>query len=374
LENPMRLSQFIRQNHAQIGSAWDEFAQELTDFAKGMNLPSLRDHLDAILEAITDDMEAPESPEQSLVRSTGKRPPGALDRIAAMHVRTRLSVGFNLRHVLAEYRALRASILRLWEQGRGQKPIGEVIRFNETIDQAIAEVLRHHEHSVTQYNARFLAILAHDIRNPLHTIGLAAQALEQKSLEARTVARIRRSVQYADRLVDDLAIFVRSRLASALLLTKGATDLRLLCEQVLEDARAVHPGKSFNLTAQGKLTGIWDSRRLLQVISNLVANAAVHGKHPEIKLEARDEGPSVIVQVTSYGNPIAADQMESIFDPLVRTGGAASASSLSSGLGLGLFIVREIVTAHGGTVEVASAPDDGTMFIVRLPLEEKSTN
>jgi signal transduction histidine kinase len=344
----MRLSEFIRQNHAQIGSAWDEFAQELTDFAKGMNLPSLRDHLDAILDAITNDMEKPESAAQSLARSKGNGPSGALDRIMAMHVRTRLNVGFNLRHVLAEYRALRASILRLWEQHSGQQPLGEVIRFNETIDQAIAEVLRHHEHSVTQYNARFLAILAHDIRNPLNTIGLAAHALEQKRLEAKTVARIRRSVQYADRLVDDLAIFVRSRLASALPLTKSATDLRLLCEQVLEDARAAHTDKSFNLIAHGKLIGLWDSQRLVQVVSNLVGNAAVHGKHPDIKLEARDEGLSVIVQVTSYGNPIPADQMDSIFDPLVRTGGTASASSLSSGLGLGLFIVREIVTAHGG--------------------------
>src|SRR5271163_2300920 len=103
--NQMRLSEFIRQNHALIGSAWDEFARELTDFAKGMNLPSLRDHLDAILEAIAGDMETPENTAESLARSKGKGSPGALDRIAAMHVRTRLSVGFNLRHVLAEYRA-----------------------------------------------------------------------------------------------------------------------------------------------------------------------------------------------------------------------------------------------------------------------------
>jgi signal transduction histidine kinase len=96
------------------------------------------------------------------------------------------------------------------------------------------------------------------------------------------MARIPRSVQYADLLVYDLAIFVRSRLASALPLTKSTTYLRLLCEQVLEDARAAHSDKSFNLTTQGKLIGIWDSRRLVQMISNLVGNAAIHGKQPEI--------------------------------------------------------------------------------------------
>jgi hypothetical protein len=287
----------------------------------------------------------------------------------------RLKVGFNLRHILAEYRALRASILRLWERSGEHGSLAEVIRFNETIDQAIAEVLRHHEHAVSQYSARFLAILAHDIRNPLNTIGLAAHQLNQQSTENKAVARIQRSVQYANRLVDDLAIFVRSHLASALPLSKSTTDLRLLCEQVLEDARAAHADKSFHLTAQGRLTGTWDKQRLIQVISNLVGNAAVHGAKPEIELGAHEADGLVIVQVTSHGNPIPADQLESIFDPMVRTSRAptTSTTSLSSGLGLGLFIVREIVAAHGGTVEVSSSPDEGTTFIVRLPLEEKST-
>jgi signal transduction histidine kinase len=368
----MRLSEFIRRNHTEIGHDWEAFARELTAFAQGMNLPSLRDHLDAILQAIVDDMEKPESAEQRRAKSMGHGPPGALDQITALHVRTRLNAGFNLRHVLSEYRALRGSVLRLWEKHGGRRNIADAIRFNETIDQAIAEVLKHHEDAIARYNARFLAILAHDIRNPLNNIGLAAHLLEQHNAEPRTVARIRRSVQYAGRLIDDLAIFVRSRLASELPLTKSTTDLKLLCEQVLEDARAAHADKSFALTVQGNVIGNWDTQRLLQVISNLVANAAIHGSTPDIKVEVRDDGSSVLVQVRSYGNPIPAEQLESIFDPLVRKGGAA-ASSLSSGLGLGLFIVREIVTAHGGSVAVVSSADEGTTFSVRLPLEEKNS-
>jgi len=222
----------------------------------------------------------------------------------------------------------------------------------------------------TQYTTRFLAILAHDIRNPLHTLNLAAASLEHQGLTPGTMGRIKRSVQQADRLIDDLAIFVRNRLARTMPLTRNATDLRCLCEQVLEDARETHGDKVFHLTVEGEVSGNWDSMRLLQVLSNLVGNAAIHGQGRDIDVQLREQAPDLMVQVTSQGNPIPADKLESIFDPLMRTGAKPSAS-LSS-LGLGLFIVREIVTAHEGAIDVHSSPEDGTTFTIRLPRQEKS--
>ncbi|HEX3982817.1 MAG TPA: sensor histidine kinase [Acidisoma sp.] len=362
----MRLPEFIRQNHTEIGQAWEQFCHALTTFAQGMNLPTLRDELDGILEAIADDMERPASSGQQAEKEKGEATPGAVEQITDRHARIRLREGFNLRHVTAEYRALRASILTLYAQrGAAAPELAEIVRFNEAIDQAIAEILRHHEQSVTQDTTRFLAILAHDIRNPLNAINLAAEALEHQGLPA-AVERIRRGVRQASRLVDDLAIFVRQRIGNALPLSKSTTDLRLLCEQVLDEARAKHAGRSFNLTAEGDLNGTWDSDRLTQVIDNLVGNAAAHGAAPEVEIEVRGDGPSVILRVTSQGNPIAADQLETIFDPMVRSG-TASGTSLSGGLGLGLFIVREIVSAHAGTIEVVSSLEAGTTFTVRLP-------
>jgi signal transduction histidine kinase len=275
------------------------------------------------------------------------------DQITAKHVRTWLNAGFNLRHVISEYRALRASILHLYAASEAIEDADELIRFNEAIDQSIAEILKHHEHSVTQYTTRFLAILAHDIRNPLNTINLAAETLKRQSPESATAARIQRGVQQANRLVDDLAIFVRSRFASMLPLNKSNTDLRLLCEQVLEDARALHAHRAFNVSAQGDLRGSWDSTRLVQMLANLVGNAAVHGTEREIDLELYEEGGEVRIKVISRGNPIPADKLKSIFDPMVRSG--TTPTSLSGGMGLRLFIVREIVSAHGGSVEVSSA-------------------
>jgi signal transduction histidine kinase len=361
----MRLSEFIRQNHDRIGEAWEQFARVLTPFAKGLALPSLRDHLDDILDALADDMTTPEDAAQQASKEKGEQQPGAVEWFTDRHAQMRLKQGFNLRHVIAEYRALRASILTLYAQSLGVEPdVGEIVRFNEALDQGIAAILQYHESSVTQYTTRFLAILAHDIRNPLNVINLAAAGLERQA-PGNAVDRIKRGVRQANRMVDDLAIFVRQRTGSALPLSKSPTDLRLLCEQALESTRAQHADKSFNLTAQGDLRGVWDSDRLLQVINNLLSNAAIHGAGPQIGIEIRSEGAEVVIEVTSQGNPIPAEQLESIFEPMVRAAGTSE--TLFGGLGMGLFIVREIVSAHGGSVAVRSSLNDGTTFAVRLP-------
>jgi signal transduction histidine kinase len=364
----MRLSEFVRQNHEKIGQAWEQFARELTAFSQGMNLPSLRDDLDAILEAIADDMELPQDAREQGDQSKGRGGDlGAIDQVTAKHVRMRLNAGFNLRHVLSEYRALRASVLSLYAaSGAAAEDLSDLSRFNEAIDQAIAEILKHHEQSVTRDTTLFLAILAHDIRNPLNTISLAANVLNQEGREPATVARIQRGVLQANRLVDDLGIFVRSRLGTALPLSKSPADLRLICEQVLEDARGLHTNRTFKLIVHGDLTGNWDSSRLVQVLTNLLGNAAVHGSGREIDLEISDEAESVVIKVTNRGNAIAAVRLGSIFDPMVRNKRTAD-SSLSGGMGLGLFIVREIVSAHGGRVEVVSSAKAGTTFTIYLP-------
>jgi hypothetical protein len=129
----MRLPQFIRQNHAHIGEAWEQFARELTTFAHGMNLPTLRDELDEILQAIAEDMERPEDAGQQAEKEKGERQPGALEQIADRHARLRLKEGFNLRHVTAEYRALRASILTQYAQSGAAADLGEVVRFKPLI-------------------------------------------------------------------------------------------------------------------------------------------------------------------------------------------------------------------------------------------------
>jgi signal transduction histidine kinase len=157
---------------------------------------------------------------------------------------------------------------------------------------------------------------------------------------------------------------VRSRMRVPFPLTRASADLGEICEQTLEEVKASFPDAVLELKKIGDLVGEWDRERLEQVIYNLATNAIIHAsaKHVLITIEA--QGPEVVFRVANEG-AIPSDLRDSIFDPFVHTDTPQSTSA--HGLGLGLFIVKEIVTGHGGTVELASTEDEGTTFIVRLP-------
>ena len=370
----MRLVDFICAQPDAIEGEWEEFARTLTPFATGLSGLTLRNHLREILTAIADEMASPQSSAQKSEKGKGKSPrDDALDRITAAHARMRLDSGFDLEHAIAEYRALRASVLRLWSQSAPSPEeweVHDVTRFNETIDQSIAEIVRRFANDATRYSDRFVGILVHDLRTPLNAINIAAYQLrETGSLseeQASSVSRIFRSVRRIDRLVSDLAVLVRSRVGSPLPLTKAKDDLGTICEQPLEEVQASHGDVAFEVRKGGDLSGNWDGERLARVVSNLAVNAVVHGSAKKVHVAIRDEGQEVVLKVSNYGSLIPADMLDSIFEPLVHQSQTASHEA-SNGLGLGLFIVREIVRAHGGEVQVSSSEAEGTTFTVRLP-------
>jgi signal transduction histidine kinase len=370
----MRLSEFIRARPDAIEREWEKFAGTLTPFAPTSNFSISSYDLRGILRAIADDMESPQTFAQQREKSQGKAAyEDALDRITGEHASLRLDSGFNLEHVVAEYRALRASVLWLWSEtnrSNEEQDLEEVIRFNETVDQAIAEVTRRFADRATRYSDRFLGILAHDVRTPLHLINLAAEHLliDGAREETRTddASRIFRGVRRIERLVNDLAVLVRHRADQPIPLTKTYVDLGVICEEALEEAKASHVDVVFEVQRRGDLTGNWDRERLAEVVANLAVNAVVHSSAKRVDLKVEDQGPFVILKVTNQGNPIPADMLESIFEPLVHHDHQTS-SQLTNGLGLGLFIVREIAKAHGGTVHVSSSASEGTTFSVRLP-------
>jgi RsbT co-antagonist protein rsbRD N-terminal domain len=168
-ERRMRLSEFIRANIDQIVQEWEEFAKTLS---AGTALPRwiLRDHAPAILKRIADDMEVPQSPVEEEAKSKGERPSGPIERsTAAIHVSVRIESGFDLVQIMAEYRALRSCVLRMWRQSHPDsfaRGAEEITRFAEAIDQNVAEVVPYYQERENQYRDRFLGILGHDLRNP----------------------------------------------------------------------------------------------------------------------------------------------------------------------------------------------------------------
>jgi signal transduction histidine kinase len=254
--------------------------------------------------------------------------------------------------------------------------LSEVTRFNETVDQAIAEIIRRYADRSERYSDVFLGILTHEVRNFLNIIRLSGETLKgggtPQEAQSVSTARILRGVGSIDRLMNDLSVLVRSRMRIQLPLTKTDADLGAICEQTLEEVKASHRNTDFELETIGDLRGTWDHERLGQVIFNLVVNAVIHASAKHVRIIAEDQGPDVVLRVTNQGVPIPAEMQDSIFDPFVSTDAASSFAPTRIGLGLGLFIVKEIVNGHAGTVEVASTESEGTTFTVRLPRVPRS--
>lgn len=221
-------------------------------------------------------------------------------------------------------------------------------------------------------NELFAGVLAHDLRNPLGAIMTAAQfLLMQKegepanASESRPLGRILTSGQRMTAMIDQLLDFTRVRSGGGINIEPRLVNLEGLCAQAIEELELSHSDWSIFSQSRGHLRGSWDPDRLLQVISNLVANAGHHGRPGRAVTVTLDgtEHQRVTIAVHNHG-VIAPDLMEHLFDPF-RT--ARQRSNPTKGVGLGLYIVRELVRAHGGTVEVVSDEATGTTFRVELP-------
>ncbi|MGC4117796.1 MAG: ATP-binding protein [Myxococcales bacterium] len=213
---------------------------------------------------------------------------------------------------------------------------------------------------------RMVAVLGHDLRQPLSAVMLALDALEsEQQLDAsmRTILRrTRRSAGRIEAMIRDLLDFSVSAAGLAVRVDPQEADLRGIAESVVEELQLVDPKLAVKIRVAGNLRGSWDEGRLEQVMTNLITNAARYGE-PGAPVEVRLAGDDqeVSVEVRNRGEPIPAEVQDRLFQPFVR------ASRKGPGLGLGLFIVREIARAHGGTVALCSSARKGTVVTVNLP-------
>ncbi len=375
----MRLADFILGNVEPILAEWETFGRSLEPGAKMTRL-ALRDDAEPILLATAREMQIGQSPAQQASKSTGhggtaSEESDRLDYASVLHGAARVGAGFDITEVVAEYRALRANVLRLWRASRPQidiNAIDDITRFNESIDQSIAEAIGSYTNRVEQSRRMFLAILGHDLRNPLNSISMAAQLLARttdKHLDSpRALSVIETNTETITRLIRDLIDFASTGPGSTMPLTRSPVDIEILCRQVFEEFCVAYPQRTLRFHSDGDLTGDCDAARLRQVVSNLMGNALQHGStEGPIELSVASNGATVVLSVHNEGPPIPPEMLATIFDPLTRyTIPDSTAQRVPGSVGLGLYIVREIVVAHGGTVEVAST-EEGTTFTVRLP-------
>jgi signal transduction histidine kinase len=289
------------------------------------------------------------------------------------HAGTRLAAGFKLNEVMAEYRALRASVVRLWVNSiAGAEPgtLDELARFNDALDEALADAIGHFSEALDRSRELFMGVLGHDLRTPLHVILQSAESLNRPTRRspAELIGFILESARHMQRMIEDLLDVSRTRLGGSLPLEPASTDLAAICNQTLRELRALHPKTSLLTTLGGDLSGVWDAARLEQLLTNLVRNAIQHGDATKpVTISAKGEDERIILKVHNEGDPIPAAARARLFEPLFRGDAAKGAGKQGRSMGLGLYIAGTIAEAHGGSIEVESSRKSGTCFTVSLP-------
>jgi signal transduction histidine kinase len=229
---------------------------------------------------------------------------------------------------------------------------------SEKAARAAAEGLSRHQEMLA-------TILAHDLRNPISAIAATSTALIRRSgLDERQMDAVGRIAAIAKRmgvLVEDLLDFARVRQAGGLPVERERTDIEPICARVIQQLLDSRPGRQVSFALSGPGEGLWDPSRLEQVVSNLVGNALERAPAgAAVEVRAAGTADELVLTVRNEGPVIPGEMLATLFDAFRR-------GDKKGSIGLGLFIVSEIVRAHGGDISVTSDHADGTRFTVRLP-------
>ncbi|MDB5876694.1 MAG: sensor histidine kinase [Variovorax sp.] len=365
----MRLADFIKAHAETIVAEAARYAKTLAPLAHESE-KTLRNHIPKILDAIVLDLEHSQTGEEAHTKSLGQAatPVGGPASAAQTHGRLRAKSGLQMAQLVAEYRALRAGVLRLWaEKEPDEVTVADVVRFNEAIDQAIAESVEFFSEETDQLRNVFLGVLGHDLRGPLNAILLTAELISRKTKlqPLSEVGVLIRSGRRMASLLDTLLQYNRTALGGGMTIHREPTDLAQACASEVELLKAAHPESEINLDVEGDCSGDFDASAVREALGNLVNNAVSYGDDGRILLSLVGSHETVSLKVFNTGPQIPVAEIPALFNALQRGEDIHPAENQTS-LGLGLFIVQQIATAHGGEVRCASSPG-GTSFEIELP-------
>jgi signal transduction histidine kinase len=354
------LAAFIRENIPAISQAWEEHAASLAP-DRQLSRSVLRNGIVEMLHLIADEIDRP----------SGQEPDwqDRLARASERHAEDRSRMGIDTPQLLSEFCALRATVISMWQdsdRAEDKLDINVLRRFTEALDRLQLVAARRYHDTTERRRDLFLAVLGHDLRNPLAAILGAAEAQLTAPERAGEIARqIRVSARRMSRMVGDLLELTRISQGKDMPLDVSRCDLAEVCAGVIEEMKLAHPRHRFDLHAEEGLTGEWDEARLAQVLSNVLGNAVAYGaaEHP-VSITAGKAGGGFRIRVHNKGPAIPVETRSDLFDSFSRGQGPGDNSPH---LGLGLYIAKEIMAAHGGTIEVESSAAQGTTFTCYLP-------
>lgn len=373
-----RLAEILHDQREDILARWRRCVLDDPSVPQANRLaePALRDSVPQLVDSLIVTLE----------HQAAKDEPNAGRKLAEEfmpreHAQDRFQQGYTLTAALRELSHLRACILDAIVEEEDLNRDG--VRFmHAALDQCMTIAAQQMERSRTreieqearrleevgQVRERFLAILGHDLRNPLNTITVAGKLLLVMDLPEAASSFVKRIVRAADRMlrmINDLLDFAAVR-SGALKIDRRAADLRDVCNEVADELRLIHPHREIVVDARGDLAGDWDVPRIAQVVSNLMSNAVTYSPHgTPVRVEMRGHENDITIDVHNEGKPIPTEIQQRIFEPFQR--GDAQHGSAQGGIGLGLFIACEMVRAHGGTISLVSEEGRGTTFKLKIP-------
>jgi signal transduction histidine kinase len=380
----MRLAEFILQNRKPILQEWEAFAKSCAPASGTMNVRSLADHANAMLTVIAEDLETPQGDAEQSAKSKGLGEGDTATITAAKeHGSSRAESGFTIDQMVAEFRALRASVTRLWLQQEDfstAEHIDDLTRFNEAVDQALAESIVTYTQDIDQSKEIFLAILGHDLKSPLGAVMMSTSfMLETGGLvepHLTLTRQIASSSKRMQQMIGDLLDFTRSRLGNGIPIVRAPMNIGKIVHDVVDEVRAGSPDRKIKIDARTGVSVNWDCARISQAIGNLLSNAVEHSpKQSVVTVDVEQTDGEAAITIHNEGPPLSAEQLDGIFGSMKNT--QAQTDPGHSGplghLGLGLYIAERIVHAHGGRIEVESTETSGTTFSMLIPPDASST-
>lgn len=374
----MRLAEFIAANRDPILAEWELFARSCTPASGSMDVTALGDHASEMLKAIAADLGTPQGSRAQKDKSLGLDPVTDGETTAAIeHGAARAESGFTIEQMVAEFRALRASVIRLWTRSEKQLSgdhLADLMRFNEAIDQALAESVVRFTRDVDESKEIFLAILGHDLRSPLSAVMMSAEFMldtgELPEPHLTLTRRIASGSKRMEQMVGDLLDFTRSRLGGGIPIVRAPMSIDKAVHDVVDEVLAGDPSRSIKIEARGGQSVNWDCARISQAITNLLTNAVEHSARGDVvTVTVAGTERDVTVTVHNAGTPLTPDQMSGIFGSMKasREQRKEPSSGPMGHLGLGLYIAERIAFAHGGTIRVDSSKSNGTSFALEIP-------
>jgi signal transduction histidine kinase len=369
------LASLLARHRAEILERWAQRVREDPEVPEANRLPTpaLQDHIPALLDEIvaTVDRGHGAAKDAEAAHRFGKI------LLPKEHARHRLRSGYTLEAALRELSLFRSTVLDflyLDAKERGSLDLTGMRLLHGAIDDSMAvsaaEMQRQSQAALAverDLRERFMAVVAHDLRSPLSNVVMAAELLlklEPDEHQTRLLERILRGAHRIGRMIDDLLDFAEAR-SGQIRMHTAAGDLGEIVRDIVETFREQHPERTVAFSAHGDARGAWDADRVSQMLTNLLTNAVTHGSsHTPVRVDVRGEGRAqAVVEVHNEGHPIPPEELALIFEPFRR--GMVGAHP-KRGLGLGLYIAREIARAHGGSLDVRSHEGAGTTFLVRL--------